>query len=137
MYHWPCRLLREEERVFRRAAPRSSGERGPQERRRHGGSMDTAVRGDRFREMSNGRAAAAWDLPGRNSGAASETVGRPGASLGKSEFFGADMYMFHVTGFRPGRGVLTEPLRPGRGARLNVWTTDPADRRPVPVPCGA
>ena len=24
-----------------------------------------------------------------------------GASLGKPEFFDADMYMFHVTGFRP------------------------------------
>src|SRR5579862_5533902 len=73
--------------------------------------MDTAVRGDRFREMFSGRA-----LPG------------------KPEFFGADMYMFNVTGFRPGNGVLTEPLSPGRGARLDVWTTDPADRRPVPVP---
>jgi hypothetical protein len=61
---------------------------------------------------------------------------RPGASLGKPEFFGADMYMFHVTGFRPGRGVLTEPVRPGRGARLDVWITDPADRRPVPAPGG-
>jgi len=30
---------------------------------------------------------------------------RLGVSLGKPEFFGADMYMFHVTGFRPGRGV--------------------------------
>jgi hypothetical protein len=55
-------------------------------------------------------------------------------SLAKPEFFGADMYMFHVTGFRPGRGVLTEPLRPGRGARLDVWTTNPGDRRPIPVP---
>jgi CotH kinase protein len=96
--------------------------------------MDTAVCGDRFREMSNRRAVAAWERPGRGRGAASEMAGRLGASLGKPEFFGADMYMFHVTGFRPGRGVLTEPLRPGRGARLDVWNTNPGDRRPVPVP---
>ena len=96
--------------------------------------MDTAVCGDRFREMSNGRSVAAWELPGRDRGAASEMAGRLGAPLAKPEFFGADMYMFHVTGFRPGRGVLTEPLRPGRGARLDVWTTNPGDRRPVPVP---
>jgi CotH kinase protein len=63
-----------------------------------------------------------------------DTAGRFGAPLGKPEFFGADMYMFHITGFRPGRGVLTEPHRPGRGARLEVWATDPACRRPVPVP---
>src|SRR5271156_4743110 len=65
--------------------------------------MDTAVCGDRFREMSNGRAVAAWELPGRDRGAASEMAGRLGASLAKPEFFGADMYMFHVTGFRPWR----------------------------------
>jgi hypothetical protein len=82
--------------------------------------MDTAVCGDRFREMSNGGAVAAWELPGGNRGAASEMAGRFGAPVGKPEFFGADMYMFHVTEFRPGRGVLTEPLRPGRGASLDV-----------------
>ena len=38
--------------------------------------------------------------------------------MGKPEFFGADMYMFHVTGFRPGRGVLTVPTKPAHGARL-------------------
>jgi hypothetical protein len=58
------------------------------------------------------------------------------ASLGKPEFFDADMYMFHVTGFRPGRGVLTEPVKPGRGARLDVWKTDPADGRRIPAPPG-
>ena len=62
-------------------------------------------------------------------------AGRHGASLGKPEFFGADMYMFDVTGFRPGRGVLTQPVRAAR-ARLDVWETDPADRRRVPVPGG-
>ena len=78
------------------------------------GVMDTAVRVDRFREMFSGHA----------------------KETGKPEFFGADMHMFRVSGFRPGRGVLTEPLRPGRGARLDVWTTDPADRRAVPGPGG-
>ena len=96
--------------------------------------MDTAVCGDRFRETFDGRAVAAWELPGRSRAAASEITGRHGASLGKPEFFGADMYMFHVTGFRPGRGVLTEPVRVARSTRLDVWKTDPADRRPVPVP---
>ncbi len=56
--------------------------------------------------------------------------------LGKPEFFGADMYMFHVTGFRPGRGVLTEPVKPAHGARLDVWKTDPADDRHIPGPDG-
>jgi CotH kinase protein len=54
--------------------------------------------------------------------------------LGKPEFFGADMYMFRVTGFRPGRGVITEPARPPDGARIDVWRTDPRDRRRVPAP---
>src|SRR4029077_19638657 len=103
---------------------------------RHGGSMDTAVCGDRFRETFDGRAVAAWELLGRSGAAASEIAGRHGASLGKPEFFGADMYMFHVTGFRPGRGVLTEPVRPVRGARLDVGSANPAARGPVPVPAG-
>src|SRR4029077_18564606 len=45
-----------------------------------------------------------------------------------------DMHVFHVTGFRPGRCALTEPVRPARGARLDVWKTDPAGRRPIPGP---
>ncbi len=98
--------------------------------------MDTAVCGDRLGEMFNGRAVAASELPRRHTAAVSEMAGRHGASLGKPEFFGADMYMFHVTGFRPGRGVLTEPVRAARGARLDVWQTDPADRRRVPAPGG-
>ena len=52
----------------------------------------------------------------------------------KPEFFGADMYMFRVAGFRPGRGVITEPTKPAHGARLDVWRTDPRDRRRVPAP---
>jgi hypothetical protein len=46
------------------------------------------------------------------------------------------MYMFHVTGFRPGRGVLTEQVKPDHGARLDVWKTDPADDRRIPAPPG-
>jgi len=30
--------------------------------------------------------------------------------------------------------VLTEPVRPGRGARVDVWKTDPADDRHIPAP---
>src|SRR5262249_15309577 len=56
-----------------------------------------------------------------------------GASLRKQEFFGADIYMFHVTGFRPGHRVLTEPVKPAHGARLDVWKTDPADHRRIPA----
>jgi hypothetical protein len=69
------------------------------------------------------------DEAGRPTAAAYAINDYYGASLGKPEFFGADMYMFHVTGFRPGRGVLTEPVRPARDARVDVWKTDPADRR--------
>jgi hypothetical protein len=138
MYHWPCRLLCEGEQVSGRAAPLAglvNGTRGGK-RHRHGGNMDTAVCGDRFREMFNGRTVAAPELPGRGRAAVSEMAGRHATSLGKPEFFGADMHMFHVTGFRPGRGVLTEPVRAAR-ARLDVWETDPAARRAVSVPGGA
>src|SRR5262249_12162657 len=44
------------------------------------------------------------------------------------------MYMVRVAGFRPGRGVMTEPVKPQYGARLDVWRTDPHDRRRVPAP---
>jgi CotH kinase protein len=76
------------------------------------------------------------DEAGRPTAAASAIKDYIGASLGKPEFFGADMYMFHVTGFRPGRGVLTEPTRPACGARVDVWKTDPSDRRRIPSPGG-
>jgi hypothetical protein len=59
-----------------------------------------------------------------------------GASLGKQEFFDTDMYMVQVTGFRPGHRVVTEPVEPGRDARLEVWKTDPADGRRIPAPGG-
>ena len=88
--------------------------------------METVVGRDRFEEIVTGRAVVT-ELPARR---------HDDASLGKPEFFGADMYMFHVTGFRPGRGVLTEPVKPAHGARLDVWKTDPADRRRVPAPGG-
>ena len=49
------------------------------------------------------------DETGRPTAAARAIEDYIGASLGKQEFFDADMYMVHVTGFRPGRDVLTEP----------------------------
>ena len=65
-----------------------------------------------------------------------QLAGHDGASPGKPEFFRGDMYMFRVAGFRPGRRVLTEPTKPAQGARLDVWRTDPGDRRRVPAPGG-
>ena len=73
------------------------------------------------------------DETGRPTAAARAIEDYIGASLGKQEFFDADMYMVHVTGFRPGRHVLTEPVRPASGARVDVWKTDPADRRRIPA----
>ena len=73
------------------------------------------------------------DEGGRPTAAAQAIEDYISASLGKPEFFGADMYMFHVTEFRPGRGVLTEPVKPAHGARLDVWKTDPADRWRIPA----
>jgi CotH kinase protein len=72
------------------------------------------------------------DEAGRPTAAARAIEDYTRASLGQQEFFDADMYMFHITGFRPGRGVLTEPVRPAAGARLDVWKTDPADDRHIP-----
>jgi hypothetical protein len=72
------------------------------------------------------------DEAGRPTAAARAVEDYVGASLGKREFFGADMYTFHVTGFRPGHRVLTEPVKP-HGARLDVWKTDPADHRRIPA----
>jgi len=73
------------------------------------------------------------DEAGRPTAAARAIEDYISASLGKPEFFGADMYMFHVTGFRPGHGVLTEPVKPAHGARLDVWKADPAERRRIPA----
>src|SRR5580700_6638090 len=74
------------------------------------------------------------DEAGRPTAAARVIEDYIAASRGKPEFFDADMYMFHVTGFQPGHGVLTEPVRPGHGARLDVWRTDPAHHRHIPDP---
>ncbi len=71
------------------------------------------------------------DKAGRPTAAAQVIQDYITASLGKQEFFDTDMYMFQVTGFHPGRGVLTEPVKPGHGARLDVWRTDPADDRHI------
>jgi CotH kinase protein len=74
------------------------------------------------------------DEAGRPTAAARAIEDYARASLGQQEFFDADMYMVHVTGFHPGRGVLTEPVRPAGGATLDVWKTDPADDRHIPAP---
>jgi hypothetical protein len=76
------------------------------------------------------------DEAGRPTAAGRAIADLIGASLGKAEFYGADMHMFQVTGFRPGRGVLTEPVKPAGGARLDVWETDPGDSRHIPAPGG-
>ncbi len=55
------------------------------------------------------------------------------ASVGKPEFFDADMYLFHVTGFQSGRGVLTTPVNAAGGTRLDVRKTDPAGSRHIPA----
>jgi hypothetical protein len=73
------------------------------------------------------------DEAGRPTAAARAVEDYVGASLGKREFFGGDMYMFHVTGFRPEHRVLTEPVKPAHGARLDVWKTDPSDHRRIPA----
>src|SRR6516165_5313187 len=118
-------------------------EDGPQQRGTCGGIMDTGVDRDRFCEMFKGRSVVVSELPAGHSrvlaSMANEMAARAiedyaRASLGQQEFFAADMYMVQVTGFRPGRGVLTEPVRPGRGARVDVWKTDPADDRHIPAP---
>ena len=74
------------------------------------------------------------DEAGRPTAAARVIEDYIAASRGKPEFFDVDMYMFHVTGFHPGHGVLTEPVKPGDGARLDVWRTDPARHRHIPDP---
>src|ERR1035441_135397 len=53
------------------------------------------------------------------------------ASQGKPEFFDTDMYMIHATGFPHERAVLQRPLEAPDGARLELWRTDPRDRKAV------
>jgi hypothetical protein len=55
----------------------------------------------------------------------------------KDEFYAADMYLFHITGFPQQPGVLQGHVAAPTGARLNVCRTDPADERHIPGPCGA
>ena len=52
----------------------------------------------------------------------------------KDEFFSADMYMFHVTGFPQQPGVLRSKAEAPPGAQLDVWRTDPASNRHIPGP---
>lgn len=58
-----------------------------------------------------------------------------GAAQEKAEFFDADTYMFHVTGFPPRREVLVCPEDAPDGARLGVWRVDSDDGRHIPGPC--
>ena len=55
------------------------------------------------------------------------------ATHAKDEFFSADMYVFHVTGFPPPLDVLTRKAEAPPGARLDVWRTDPASDRHIPA----
>src|SRR6266576_529405 len=56
------------------------------------------------------------------------------ATHAKDEFFSADMYVFHVTGFPQPPDVLTRKAEAPPGARLDVWRTDPASDRHIPGP---
>jgi hypothetical protein len=63
-----------------------------------------------------------------------EASGATNTARVKDEFFSVGMYMFHVTGFPQQSGVLMRQVRAPRGARLDVWRTDPADTRHIPGP---
>jgi CotH kinase protein len=52
----------------------------------------------------------------------------------KDEFYSADMYMFHITGFPQQPGVLTRQAKAPREARLDVWRTNSAEDRHIPGP---
>jgi hypothetical protein len=56
------------------------------------------------------------------------------ATQAKDEFFSADMYVFHVTGFPQPPDVLTRKAEAPQGARLDVWRSDPASDRHIPGP---
>jgi hypothetical protein len=58
-----------------------------------------------------------------------------GAAQEKADFFDASMHMIHVTGFPRQQGVLVHPLE-AKGARLDVWRTDPNDERHISGPSG-
>ena len=62
------------------------------------------------------------------------TSGAAHTAHAKDEFFAADMYMFHVTGFPQQPGVLPGHVEAPHGARLDVWRTDPADALHIPSP---
>src|SRR6266702_3940387 len=65
------------------------------------------------------------------------TSGAAHTTSDKDEFFAADMYLFHITGFPQQPGVLPGHVAAPTEARLNVWRTDPADERHIPGPGGA
>jgi hypothetical protein len=69
--------------------------------------------------------------PGERMSATKETTQTARA---KDEFFAADMYMFHVTGFPQQPAVLTSKTEAPQGAQLDLWRTDPASNRHIPAP---
>ena len=59
-----------------------------------------------------------------------------GAAQEKAGFFDASMHMIHVTGFPRQESVLVHPVEAPKGARLDVWRTDPNDGRHISGPSG-
>ena len=62
-------------------------------------------------------------------------------AMSKDEFFGRPLYMLQVTGW-PAEAVrpsqpLVKPVVAPAGARLALWTTDPADQRHIPPDGGS
>src|SRR6266487_3949767 len=62
------------------------------------------------------------------------TSGAAHTTSDKDEFFAADMYLFHITGFPQQPGVLPGHVAAPTEARLDVWRTDPADSQHIPGP---
>src|SRR5262249_53048554 len=71
---------------------------------------------------------------GHPGGCMSTTAETAHTAQAKDEFFAAGMYMVHVTAFPHQPGVASQPAGPRRGARLDVWRTDPADAQHIPGP---
>ena len=74
------------------------------------------------------------DEAGQATGAGQVVADYLTASQGKREFFEADMFMFHVTGFPRRRRALTHQAKSFGNAQLKLWRTDPTDHRHIPPP---
>src|SRR6266699_4980139 len=97
------------------------------------GIKTTAAVSHRMRIATDESAAASDGQRGHPGGRMDATNGAAHTARAKDEFFAASMYMFHITGFPQQPSVLREAAAP-RGARLDVWCTDPADGRHIPGP---